>query len=239
LACIKDSNDRNNNMQYLECLAAALEDMAYTYQPAERMSLVLQAVMIELRGGPATSSRRLYAREDATVPARRGSTNGEAEAVTFQKRQRTGLTRKSMRQQSLDVTGDSHAINVVTTHPPGQRGEIDYDRQDGFIMITPMSDISNGIWPNLTAETSSLDHPMSTGTSLTTVNSADRSAWMGAETPQLSHLSPPSMLRPPSHHQVGVPRLPAHLSAHQNRDSNQHSDFMTLPNDMWSHSYVT
>jgi hypothetical protein len=51
LAFIKDANDRNNNMQYLECLSAALTDMAYTYQPAERMSTVLRAVMVELRGG--------------------------------------------------------------------------------------------------------------------------------------------------------------------------------------------
>jgi hypothetical protein len=36
-------------MQYLECLYAALADMAHTYQPAERMSLVLRGVMVELR----------------------------------------------------------------------------------------------------------------------------------------------------------------------------------------------
>jgi hypothetical protein len=225
-------------MQYLECLAAALEDMAYTYQPAERMSTVLQAVMIELRGGPATFSRRLYAREDAVVPARRGSTNGEAGAVTLQKRQRTGLTGKPVRQQSLEVTSDSHAISGFTTHTPGQRGEIDFDRQDGFVMITPRSDISNSIWPNLTADTSSLDHPMSAGTGLATINPADRSAWMGAETPQLPEFPPPSPLRPPNRHQIGDPRLPTPISALQNRDSNQHLDFMTLSNDVWSHSYV-
>ncbi|KAF2492446.1 hypothetical protein BU16DRAFT_466772, partial [Lophium mytilinum] len=49
LAFIKDPVDRANNMQYLECLSAALQDMACTFQPAERMSVVLQAVMLELR----------------------------------------------------------------------------------------------------------------------------------------------------------------------------------------------
>ncbi|KAF2755407.1 hypothetical protein EJ05DRAFT_100313 [Pseudovirgaria hyperparasitica] len=52
LAFMKDSTERGNNMQYLECIAAALQDMADTYQPAERMSVVLQAVVAELRGPP-------------------------------------------------------------------------------------------------------------------------------------------------------------------------------------------
>ena len=51
LAYIPDTADRTNNMQYLEVLHAALQDMAHAYQPAERMAHVLNAVMIELRGG--------------------------------------------------------------------------------------------------------------------------------------------------------------------------------------------
>jgi hypothetical protein len=61
-------------MQYLECLSAALSDMAHTYQPAERMSVVLRAVMVELRGGNESNHFRLYKPKSAVVPARRGST---------------------------------------------------------------------------------------------------------------------------------------------------------------------
>ncbi|USP76255.1 hypothetical protein yc1106_03529 [Curvularia clavata] len=77
LAFIKDPVSRANNMQYLECLAAALSDMAYTYQPAERMSTVLRAVMVELRGGPdpvSSTSFNIYRPQSSIVPARRGST---------------------------------------------------------------------------------------------------------------------------------------------------------------------
>ncbi|KPI41135.1 putative transcriptional regulatory protein [Cyphellophora attinorum] len=49
LAYVKDRGTRNSNMQYLECLAAALQDMSHTYVPAEKMSNVLAAVIIELR----------------------------------------------------------------------------------------------------------------------------------------------------------------------------------------------
>lgn len=59
LAFLKDPNDRNNNMQYLECLSAALHDMAQTYQPAERMSTVLNAVMVELRSDTSSSTKLL------------------------------------------------------------------------------------------------------------------------------------------------------------------------------------
>ncbi|KAF1935429.1 hypothetical protein EJ02DRAFT_507073 [Clathrospora elynae] len=77
LAFIKDPTSRANNMQYLECLSAALSDMASTYQPAERMSTVLRAVMVELRCGPEPPSSthfNSYKPQSAIVPARRGST---------------------------------------------------------------------------------------------------------------------------------------------------------------------
>jgi hypothetical protein len=69
LASLKDTSSRDANMHYLETLAAALEDMAQTYQPAERMSAVLQAVIIELRATlPQPKQRKV-------VPARRESTH--------------------------------------------------------------------------------------------------------------------------------------------------------------------
>jgi len=48
LAFIRNPNDRKNNMKCLECLATALQDMAYTYQPAASTSSILQAVLLEL-----------------------------------------------------------------------------------------------------------------------------------------------------------------------------------------------
>jgi hypothetical protein len=70
LAFMKDRSTRNNNMQYLECLTAALKDMSYTYVPAQRMSNVLEAVALELRD--AAPERR-------TVPARRDSSHHDTE----------------------------------------------------------------------------------------------------------------------------------------------------------------
>lgn len=69
LAYVKDRGTRNNNMQYLECLAAALQDMAHTYVPAEKMSNVLGAVIVELRD--AVPEAR------AKPPRRRRSSNHE------------------------------------------------------------------------------------------------------------------------------------------------------------------
>jgi len=70
LAFMKARSTRNNNMQYLECLAAALQDMSHTYVPAEKMSNVLEAVLIELRA--AVPERR-------TVPARRRSSDHDTQ----------------------------------------------------------------------------------------------------------------------------------------------------------------
>ncbi|KAL5319230.1 hypothetical protein ACEPPN_012280 [Leptodophora sp. 'Broadleaf-Isolate-01'] len=90
LAFIKStSDDRKNNLPYLECLAAALHDMSATYQPAASMSAILQAVMLELQNAssppPALQQHHQHQHQQyhggvsvsatmtATIPARRES----------------------------------------------------------------------------------------------------------------------------------------------------------------------
>jgi len=185
LAFIKDANDRNNNMQYLECLSAALTDMAYTFQPAERMSTVLRAVMVELRGGPEPHQFKLYKPKSAVVPARRGSTidMDEAESQAWKKRQTnrpragTGSSLRKARTNSMSTTMsmpiDQHGLSIKPPPPP--RFD-DTDRADGYIMVTPRSEIST--WPGL-SEPPELSHSLNTP--MSTTNNRNSGAWMGAE----------------------------------------------------------
>ncbi|KAF2032804.1 hypothetical protein EK21DRAFT_60071 [Setomelanomma holmii] len=191
LAFIKDADDRNNNMQYLECLSAALSDMAHTYQPAERMSVVLRAVMVELRGGPEANQFRLYKPKSAVVPARRGSTidvdESENMSQVWKKRQTsrpragTGSNMRKARTNSMSTTmsmpTDHHGLSIK---PPPPRFD-DPERTDGYIMVTPCSEISN--WPGL-SEAPELSHALSTPATTSTTSSShprNSGAWMGAE----------------------------------------------------------
>ncbi|KAF1846269.1 uncharacterized protein K460DRAFT_339333 [Cucurbitaria berberidis CBS 394.84] len=193
LAFIKDPNDRNNNMQYLECLSAALSDMAATYQPAERMSIVLRAVMVELRGGPEPNmnSFTLYKSKSSVVPARRGSTidiDDESSSQVFKKRQTsrpragTGASSRKVRTSSMSTAMsmpmDRQSLSIVPPPPP--RFD-DMDRNgDGFIMVTPRSEMS--AWQPI-SETPELSHTLSTPSTSTLSSSDPRNsgAWMGAE----------------------------------------------------------
>ena len=182
LAFIKDPNDRNNNMQYLECLSAALHDMAFTYQPAQRMSTVLRAVMVELRGGGTPeNSFRLYKPKSVLVPARRGSTNETNDIPTFKKRQTsrpragTGNSRKN-RTMSMASATSNMDLSIKPPPPPHRFDADGSERGDGFIMVTPRSEISS--WP---LETPGLDPSLTTATPSTLSTSGPRNAWMGAE----------------------------------------------------------
>lgn len=194
LAFIKDANDRNNNMQYLECLSAALSDMAHTYQPAERMSVVLRAVMVELRGGPEPNQFRLYKPKSSLVPARRGSTidmdESENTSQTWKKRQTgrpragTGTSMRKARTSSMSTTmsisNDVVHQNLNMKAPVPPRFD-DPDRLDGYIMITPRSELG-GPWPTFHDNTPELTHALSTpSTTLSTSNPRHSGAWMGAE----------------------------------------------------------
>jgi hypothetical protein len=128
LAYIPDTTDRTNNMQYLEVLHAALQDMAQEYSPAERMAHVLEAVMIELRGGPI-SPGKITSSSSSTVPARRGSTALDLDRPTMKRRQ-TDNTRKTkpMRHRVSDASQQMH-------------------HQNDFVMVTPRTEGS--AWPDL------------------------------------------------------------------------------------------
>ncbi|KAF2440096.1 hypothetical protein P171DRAFT_489873 [Karstenula rhodostoma CBS 690.94] len=176
LAFIKDPNDRNNNMQYLECLSAALNDMAVTYQPAERMAVVLRAVMIELRGGPVTNDFLLYKPKSALVPARRGSTNDAADVPLYKKRQtsRPRAGTASSRKRTMSMASTATTIDLTIKPPGPHRWDADSERSDGYIMVTPRSEISS--WPPLSENAADLSHSMAAASS-----AGPRNAWMGAE----------------------------------------------------------
>lgn len=147
-------------MQYLECLSAALKDMSYTYQPAERMSTVLDAVMAELRGGADPGPHGFIRPRGAIVPARRGSTMGnEAEERPSFKRRHTARPhsrslssreRAAVRDRRMSQSAMSIDLNIdpalAAMH---HRKESDADRNhpDGYIMVTPRTDMSG--WPGV------------------------------------------------------------------------------------------
>ncbi|KAF2677369.1 hypothetical protein K458DRAFT_481428 [Lentithecium fluviatile CBS 122367] len=186
LAFIKDPNDRNNNMQYLECLSAALQDMALTYQPAERMSVVLRAVVVELRGGgPVENNFKLYKPKGAIVPARRGSTIETNDPPLYKKRQtsrpRAGTGASKRRSMSMHSNVTHVNLTIKAPHHP-HRFDAESDRGDGYILVTPRSEISS--WHPLSEATPGLEQGLttpSTTTNTTLSTPGPRNAWMGAE----------------------------------------------------------
>ncbi|OCL03371.1 hypothetical protein AOQ84DRAFT_419363, partial [Glonium stellatum] len=219
LAFIKDSSDRNNNMQCLECLSASLQDMSYTYQPAERMSVVLQAVMVELRGGPLESGFKLYKPQGAVVPARRGSTNDTIDPPMFKRRQtsrpRAGTGTKKNRSSSVS-TNVNLDLNIKV--PPPQRADAESERSDGFIMVTPRSEI--GGWPSLSNEPS-MDPSLTTPNHSSLATPAPRNAWIGAELDSSDSISQLAS--------VHFPEIPI-FSENENM---LHLDFMSPGNKKW------
>lgn len=173
-------------MQYLECLSAALSDMAHTYIPAERMSVVLRAVMVELRGGPEPNHFRLYKPKSAIVPARRGSTiDNEDDAVVWKKRQtsrpRAGTNGRKARTSSMSTTMSMSGIEStgLSIKPPPPRFD-DANRVDDFILVTPRDELNS--WP----EPPELAHALSTPSTISTSiqgqhHHRDSGTWMGAE----------------------------------------------------------
>jgi hypothetical protein len=144
LAHMSDSSLRNHNMQYLEILHCALQDMSHTYQPAERMAAVLHAVMLEFRGGPSSP---------ASIPARRGSTTLDAERGNRKRRQTTKPenattmppppTQHRSRRPS-DATSDGSFRSQPPPLPPPPPPPADY------VMVTPRSEPTS--WSDLPAQ---------------------------------------------------------------------------------------
>jgi hypothetical protein len=184
LAFIKNVNDRKNNMQYLECLASALHDMSYTYQPAASMSSILQAVMTELQNASSKTPPpdfKYLRGESMTIPARRESTPNETEEIrSFKKRQ---LSKSSTRPNpsmlsninTTDFTQTPAQSTSINTANLMISGESDMERRsDGFVMITPRSERT--AWPTLNSDLNALDYPMGfTGMGMGGMG------WMGTE----------------------------------------------------------
>ena len=141
LAYIPDATDRQNNMQYLEVLHAALEDMAHAYHPAERMASVLNVAMIELRGGPVKE----VTSTSTTIPARRGSAAVEERPTT--KRRQTSRSRprkthpmpppaSTNRHRESDASNNSGMLHQIPSH-------------SDYVMVTPRHE--GNTWPDLHA----------------------------------------------------------------------------------------
>ncbi|KAF2669315.1 hypothetical protein BT63DRAFT_432951 [Microthyrium microscopicum] len=180
LAFLKDGNDRNNNMQYLECLSAALHDMSYTYQPAERMFIVLQAVLAELRGLPASDNllHKIHAPSHHNhiphaIPARRDSSSMDAELPSFSNKRRQlnrGMRHSfndAVRPAHLDLQIDPLLASVGRGRKASDAGG-ELERPDSYVLVTPRSEL--GSWP-----------AGGTGSILESSASAGGATWMGAD----------------------------------------------------------
>ncbi|KXJ86804.1 fungal-specific transcription factor domain-domain-containing protein [Microdochium bolleyi] len=82
LAYQQNENERRSYMSYLEILSQAIGDMSETYQPAERMDNLLEAVLTQMRGD-APENRHLRTSSFAgSIPATNGSSWGELSAYS-------------------------------------------------------------------------------------------------------------------------------------------------------------
>ncbi|UJO20377.1 Nitrogen assimilation transcription factor nirA [Fulvia fulva] len=144
LAYIPDATDRNNNMQYLEVLHLALLDMAHNYVPAERMAAVLDAVMIELRGGPISAS-------STTIPARRGGPSIESDRGSVKRRQTEPAISQTIRSMPPPPAPlhSQHVIDLSQHHENLPRAQSQMPGMGDYVMVTPQSAALP--WPNLQA----------------------------------------------------------------------------------------
>ncbi|KAK5203055.1 hypothetical protein LTR96_010977 [Exophiala xenobiotica] len=205
LASLKDSS-RDANMHYLETLGAALEDMSETYQPAERMSAVLQSVIAELR---ATMPQP---QQTKVVPARRESTNdGDTQrfAPSGKRHQLFRASPPRTMSQAFEPQTQPHPTAYGGLHEPQDTSmpnqpsnqPANQPSVDGFVVVTPHEEPANldEAWHTMpdTDPSVRLDYPMFTNKTWTAFNNngpaiptSQTSAWMGAETPAVS--PPPS-----------------------------------------------
>lgn len=137
LAYIPDTQDRNNNMSYLEVLHSALQDMCHAYSPAERMAKVLSAAMIELRGGPVSPGKAVTS-TSRTIPARRGSAAVEERPTT--KRRQTSRSRKT-NPMPPPTSVRQHRVSDASNNSYQQHSQSDY------VMVTPRTE--GHTWPDV------------------------------------------------------------------------------------------
>jgi hypothetical protein len=212
-------------MQYLECLSVSLQDMSYTYQPAERMHIVLQAVVAELRGMPVDSGNG-YSR---TVPARRGSVSMEGvEIPSFTKRRNIARlgSQRSQSQRPTSMNLDLNIDPMLSLVSLRKLSDNDSERPDSFMLATPRSEgmsswrgipDASGMESTTAVSTNGLPHLTDSG-----------STWMGTELDahDISHLA-----------SVHFPELRDMPSIGEDGDANNGStlDFLsfTAPGDEW------
>lgn len=159
LAYIPDAIDRTNNMQYLEVLHAALQDMAHAYQPAERMAAVLSAVMIELRGSAISPGKSIGSHMSSTVPARRDSTAIETggEHPMTKRRQISRASRPRAMNPPLMTARRHRASDASDRHSLGSQP---MPQHSDFVMVTPGTEASAFTWPNAHRNDGLPDHAM-------------------------------------------------------------------------------
>ncbi|KAK6438552.1 hypothetical protein LTR95_005246 [Oleoguttula sp. CCFEE 5521] len=223
LAYIPDTTDRSNNLQYLEVLHAALRDMAHGYQPAERMAAVLDAVMVELRGGPL-SPGKLPPQQPSTIPARRGSAAlGASSERPSIKRRQTSKTKKAKTMNPPPVgtvalhrasdASDRQILHPLHRHRPSDASDRlsatsqSLQAPNDFVMITPQSQNADLMQAGSLLPTPGMPNMLSTA----------RNDWAGTDLNDFPSM--PSL--------TGLPNLPdAEMSSF---------DFMTFPTeDDWT-----
>jgi Fungal specific transcription factor domain len=213
LGSLKDSSSRDANMHYLETLAAALEDMTETYQPAERMSAVLKAVIVELKATLPQS------RPEKIVPARRerGTIDDDMPRPAPSKRHQSfraspplspphnTLPRPQPNPTPPIHETDPNLFSTSDDHMPPRTG------LGCFVVVDSQIDDVNldGAWPSPTnADTSALDYPMFT---------SSRSLNTNTSTPTVSPLpgSRNFVFQPSDYQNIRPPdeRLGAHCNS--------------------------
>jgi hypothetical protein len=218
-------------MQYLECLSAALQDMSHTYQPAERMFLVLQVVLAELRGTPVEITNNFHRPKGVVVPARRSSASVEdMDPPAFTKRRQVARAYSksklpSMRRESMTSSMDLNidpALASISHRKPSDASE----RPDGFIMVTPNSDISN--WQTVAGD--GLPTP---GTLPPSITQRNNNAWMGADLDahDIGHLATVHFPELRDLHSMNEDENGSNAANTEN--PNVHLDYMNLGTDDW------
>jgi hypothetical protein len=220
-------------MQYLECLSAALQDMSHTYQPAERMFLVLQVVLAELRGIPGEIANNFHRPKGVVVPARRGSTSVEdMDPPMFTKRRQVARAYSksklpSIRRESMSSSMDLNIDPALASLSHRKTSDVDGERPDGFIIVTPSSDVSS--WQTVAGD--SLPTP---GTLPPSITQRNNNAWMGADLDahDIGHLATVHFPELRDMHQL--PNEEGNGGSSGNPENpNVHLDFMSLGGDDW------
>lgn len=171
LAYIPDTTDRNNNMQYLEVLHGALQDMSHAYHPAERMANVLSAAMVELRGGPVSPGKAITS-TSTSIPARRGSAAVDIDRPTMKRRQ-TSRSRK-INPMPPPTSNRHHRASDASNHSTMSH---QHHAHNDYVMVTPRTEGST--WPDIHGLENFQDQPLLHTPQNTDMLSPDRrNDWM-------------------------------------------------------------